>query len=278
MILLGDYGLLRAFVRTLMLPPLELCEQRRLFPVSHRGINWHAIMLIAAKWSRKLDFRKRPSEYLLRAWVQDHHGCGVRRPPSAERNCKGSSSIINPSFATSTRSLYLHKESCVTFCLVFCPSLLARPSLLATSRDKACLQTTTTTTKTTTTTTAAKTHNQLVSPASQQRRTTRRVLITNLSQGNIRSGCRYRAEQSACYSGWSHNVGNPLLNASTKCSCMHACAQDNSVGSNHGNDNPCLQDMQTFFDCCPDRHWSIRFPRVSHSQVSGSSRHDSLQE
>lgn len=241
MILLGDYGLLRAFVRTLMLPPLELCEQRRrLLPVSvsHRGINWHAIMLIAAKWSRKLDFRKRPSEYLLRAWVQDHHGCGVHRPPLAERNCKGSTSIISPSFATSTRPLYLHKESCVTFCLVFCPSLLARPSLLATSRDKARPQTTTTTTKTTTTTTA-KTHNQLVSPASQQRRTTRRVLITNLSQGNIRSGCRYRAEQSACYSGWSHN---------------------------------------TFFDRCPDRHWSIRFPRVSHSQVSGSSRHDSLQE
>lgn len=174
-----------------MLLHLELCKQR-LLPVLSLSVDWHAIMLIAAKWSRKLDFRKRPYESLLRAWIQDHHECGAHRPSSAERNCERFKAVITISFATSTRPLYLHKGSCVTFCLVSFLSLLARQSSLVTSETKPITR-------------------------QRQRRQQRRTIEpshshcskeqqqgehspTLLNQANSRSGCRYLAEQSACCS------------------------------------------------------------------------------
>lgn len=175
-----------------MLPHLEPCKQR-ILSISHQSIDWHAIMLIAAKWSRKFDFRKRPFESLLRAWIQHHHGCGTRWPSSAERNCKRFEAVCKISFATSTRPLYLHKGSCVTFCLTSFLSLLARQSSLATSETKPITR---------------------QRQQQQQRRTIEPFCLhcskerqqgqtstSLLNQEKSRSGCRPLAEQSAYCSG-----------------------------------------------------------------------------
>lgn len=175
-----------------MLLHLELCKQR-ILPVFPLSIDWHAIMLIAAKWSRKLDFRKRPYESPLRAWIQHHHGCGAHRPSSAERNCKRFKAVIKISFATSTRPFYLHKGSCVTFCLISFLSSLARQSSLATSK-----------TKPITRQQRPRQQRHSIEPVHShcsKEQQQGKHSPTLLNQENSRSGCRSLAEQSAYCSG-----------------------------------------------------------------------------
>lgn len=80
----GDYGPLEAPSSCCLFTRSTASSELSLYLIGLSTLR--ATMLIAAEWSRKLDFRKRPSESPLRAWVQDNDGCGERRPSSVGAN------------------------------------------------------------------------------------------------------------------------------------------------------------------------------------------------